>query len=207
MKQWFELNAKEIEDVKADYNNGMKISDIMIMHDLLAMQDVLILCVRDRRDGWNYCPYCGQKVEGSDVNEKRLYCCSTHSRYTSRQRVLNKRNVIKSSKAAYKDDPPRTFSYIDPYSKDRIDIIVPGLSASFKRFIDEATAASANGMSYGYAKAAEVEIEARNKRITYAEEVDRIRFKLDNERREHAKGEFYYGMTGADIAKLEEEEF
>lgn len=206
MKNWYACSEEEINIIKKEYSEGEKLKDIMNNHDLVCMQDILILCVRDRRNGWNYCPYCGQKVEGSDTNDKRLYCSPTHSRYMTRERNKNKFSSS-TSKAVYKDDPPRTFSYIDPYSKDRIDIIVPGLSASFKRFIDEATAASANGMSYGYAKISEVEHEAHKKRITYAEEVDRIRFKLDNERREHAKGEFYYGMTGEDITKLEEEEY
>lgn len=206
MKNWYACSEEEINIIKNEYNEGEKLKDIMNKHDLVGMEDILILCVRDRRNGWNYCPYCGQKVEGSDINAKRLYCSPIHSRYMTRERNKNKYSSS-TSKAAYKDDPPRTFSYIDPYSKDRIDIIVPGLSASFKRFIDEATAASANGMSYGYIKASEVEQEARNKKISYAEEVDRIRYKLENERREHAKGEFYYGMTGEDIAKLEEEEF
>ena len=206
MKNWYAVEESEINEIKNEYNEGEKLKDIMNKHDLVGMQDILILCVRDRRNGWNYCPYCGQKVEGSDTNAKRLYCSPIHSRYATRKRNKNKYSN-NTSKATYKDDPPRTFSYVDPYSKDRIDIIVPGLSASFKRFIDEATAASASGMSYGYAKVSEVEHEAHKKRISYAEEVDRIRFKLDNERREHAKGEFYYGMSGADIAKLEEEEF
>lgn len=206
MKNWYACSEEEINIIKKEYSEGEKLKDIMNNHDLVSMQDILILCVRDRRNGWNYCPYCGQKVEGSDTNDKRLYCSPIHSRYMTRERNKNKYSSA-TSKTVYKDDPPRTFSYIDPYSKDRIDIIVPGLSASFKRFIDEATAASANGMSYGYAKISEVEHEAHKKRISYAEEVDRIRYKLDNERREHAKGEFYYGMTGEDIDKLEEEEY
>lgn len=206
MKNWYALEESEINEIKNEYNNGEKLKDIMNKHDLVGMEDILILCVRDRRNGWNYCPYCGQKVEGSDTNAKRLYCSPTHSRYATRKRNKNKYSSD-AIKTVYKDDPPKTFSYIDPYSNDRITITIPGMSASFKSFIDEATAASNNGMSYGYAKVSEVEHEAHKKRISYAEEVDRIRFKLDNERREHAKGEFYYGMSGADIAKLEEEEF
>lgn len=203
MKQWFELDAKETEDVKTDYNDGMKIKDIVDKHDLLAMQDVLIICVRDRRDGWNYCPYCGQKVEGSDVNDKRLYCCSTHSTYATRQRIKNKRKTIAK---IYEDDEPTYHKYYDDYSHERKVIWIPGKTAAFKRFIDEATELNSNGVSYGYAKLRQIEESAKKKNISYDEEVKHIRYKLEYERREHHKDELYYDMTGADIAELENEE-
>lgn len=203
MNQWFELDAKEIEDVKTDYDDGMKIKDIMHKHSLLSMQDVLILCVRDRRDGWNYCPYCGQKVEGSDVNDRRLYCCGLHSSYATRQRVKSKKKTISK---IYEDDEPIYHKYYDDYSHDRKVICIPGKTAEFKRFIDEATELNSNGISYGYAKLRQTEITAKKKNISYDEEVKRIRYKLGNERREHHKDELYFGMTGDDIDKLENDE-
>lgn len=204
MKRWYELNTKEIEAVKSDYDEGMKISDIVLMHDLFAMQDVLIICVRDRRDGWNYCPYCGQKVEGSDKNDKRLYCCTAHSTYATRKRVANKRKAAKETKI-YKDDEPTYHKYVDDYSGDRKVVWIPGKTAAFKRFIDEATELNSNGVSYGYAKLRQTEETARSKNITYDEEVKHIRYKLEYERREHHKEELYFDMTGADIAELENE--